>query len=892
MLLAVAFLTALVQPLTVAELKCESVVDPMNVDVSRPRLSWVVNSSEEGQKQSGYQILVASDPKNLLVNKADLWNSGKVSSSDTIEIPYKGKALHSTEHVYWKLRTWDAHGTESLWSETANWTMGLLSPKDWQAKWIGASNASPKLVTVFLRKEFRVDKTMRRVLCFASGLGQYEMWINGKKVGQDWLTPGWTQYAKTILADSYDVTSLLKAGVNTTAIHVGNGMYDMSLDKRGGQQTNSIGTKKAICQLMVEFQDGTRQIVSTDETWKWAPSPETYSGVYGGEDWDARKDYLGWKSQGFDDHAWKPCAVVPNPPGILRGLTHANPPLRLIEVRKPIKTTQPKTNIFVIDLGQNAPYVPKFTVVGEPGTTIKVWPAELLHADGTVNQETMRAGKYASYTLAGGGPETWNPSFWYVGSRYWQVQATNPRGEAINPRLLIKRFVGLMVHADIRPTGAFSCSNKLFNQIHDLIWWAMASNFASVISDCPHREKSGWLEEDHLVGPGLMYAFDMAPMFRKVVQDMADTQLANGMVPTMAPEYFLYEGGFRDSVEWGGSAVLLPAMMQRWYGKQGLIAERYDGIKHYIDYLGTKADQGILSNGLGDWDGGGTDPRTPVGITDTAYYFYLVKNMAGFAKSLGKVADEKAYSSLADQIRQSFLHKFFDPITGKVGQGSQSSQATALDFDLIEPANQRKAFEQLLADIEEHHYQVSCGEVGHPAMLHVLTKFGRSDVVAKIHLQTEKRGYGYQIKLGMTTLTESWDAAPNSYNHFMLGHLMEWLYGDLVGIRPDPTGVAFSKTVIKPRPVPGVTWASGSYDSVRGWISCSWKVTGPRFHMEVTVPPNTSATIFVPTKAGAGVRLSYPKSKAFGMYVSQRPVEGYEPIHVSSGKFIFDSSTR
>jgi hypothetical protein len=315
-------------------------------------------------------------------------------------------------------------------------------------------------------------------------------------------------------------------------------------------------------------------------------------------------------------------------------------------------------------------------------------------------------------------------------------------------------------------------------------------------------------------------------------------------------------------------------------------------MKRYIDYLGTKANKGILSNGLGDWDGSGTDPRTPVGITDTAYYFYLVKTLASFAHSLGKTSDETTCSALAEQIRQSFLHEFFDPATGKVGKGSQSSQATALDFDIIDAADQPKAFAQLLSDIEEHHYQVSCGEVGHPAMLHVLTKFGRPDVVAKIHLQTEKRGYGYQIKLGMTTLTESWDAAPNSYNHFMLGHLMEWLYGDLVGIRPDPTGVAYSKTIIKPRPVPGVTWANGSYDSVRGWISSAWKLSGPRFHMEVTVPPNTTATIFVPTKAGGAVRLSYPKSKAFGMYVSQRPVDGYEPIHVSSGKFIFDSSVR
>ena len=892
MFLAVACLLSLYQPLTVGSLKCESVVDPMNVDVQRPNLSWVISSNEEGQRQTAFQVLVSSSRQKLDANKGDLWDTGRDPSSATLEVPYKGKDLTSAEQVFWKVRTWDAHNKVSSWSEPGTWTMGLLKPSDWHTKWIGATAEGAKAVTLFFRKQFHVSKSIRRALVFASGLGQYEMWLNGKKVGEDWLTPGWTQYAKTVLADSYDVTSLLKPGANVAAIHVGNGMYDMSLDKRGGQQNNSLGTKKTVCQLMVEFNDGTHQTFGTDASWRWTPSPETYSGVYGGEDWDARKDPYGWKLTGYDDHNWKVCEEVSPPSGLLRGLTHANPPLRLIETRSPVKQTSPRPNTLVLDLGQNSPYVPKFTVQGEAGTTIRFYPAERLNADGTVDQQTMRAGKFTSYTLAGGTAETWHPSFWYVGARYWQVIATDPSGKSIDPKPILTRFVGLLVHADVKPAGVFSCSNKLFNQTHDLIWWAMCSNFASVISDCPHREKSGWLEEDHLVGPGLMYAFDMGPMFRKVVQDMTDTQLPNGMVPTMAPEYFLYDGGFRDSVEWGGSYLLLPVMMQEWYGKQGIVAEHYDAMKRYVDYLGTKANNGILSNGLGDWDGGGTDPRTPVGITDTAYYFRLTKSLAGFAKSLGKKEDVSQYLALAEQIRLSFLHEFFDPSTGKVGKGSQSSQATALDFDMIDPADQAKAFDQLLADVAEHHYQVSCGEVGHPSLLHVLTRFGRSDIVAKIHLQTEKRGYGYQIKLGMTTLTESWDAAPNSYNHFMLGHLMEWLYGDLVGIRPDPTGSAFSKVFIKPHPVPGVTWAQGSYDSVRGWVSSQWKLSGDRFHMAVTVPPNTSATIYVPTKAGGTVRLTYPKSKAFGVYVSQRPEEGYEPIHVTSGQFVFDSSIR
>lgn len=880
------------QPLSVSDLKCESVVNPMNVDVRQPRLSWIVSSPGEGQRQTAYRIVASSSRDALARSRGDLWDTGRVASSATIEIPYSGRPLTSTEQVFWRVQVWDVNGKPSKWSAENRWTMGLLSRSDWKAQWIGASAERRQPVTMLLRKEFRISKPVTRALCFVSGLGQYEMWLNGQRVGSDYITPGWTQYAKTVLADSYDVTSQLSNGRNAVAIHVGNGMYNMSGDTRGGQQTNSLGPKKAICQVMLDYRDGSKQVFVTDATWRWSPSPESYSGVYGGEDWDARLEQVDWKIEGFDDHKWPAVATLPPPGGVMRGLTHAAPPMRVIEVRNPIKSTEPKPNVLVLDLGQNSPYIPQIAVKGDAGTKVKLLPAEVLNPDGTVNQVTMRPGKLCTYTLRGGGTEVWKPSFWYVGSRYWEVHASDAQGREINPHSVLLRFTGLMVHADIKASGAFDCSNKLFNQIHDLIWWAMCSNFASVISDCPHREKSGWLEEDHLVGDGLMYSFDMSAMFRKVIQDMRDTQLPNGMVPTMAPEYFIYEGGFRDSIEWGGAYLLLPQMVQSWYGRLGLVAQHYDAMKHYVDYLGTKANDLILSNGLGDWNGGGTDPRTPVAITDTAYYYDLAATLSKFAQTTGKAVDAAHYHALAQSIKERFNKEFVDPTTGKVGTGSQSGAATALDLGLIAPGLEQKAFDQLLLDVKNHDYAVSCGEVGHPALLRVLTKFGRADLVAKIHLQTERPGYGYMIKKGLTTLTESWDTSLNSYNHFMLGHLMEWLYGDLVGIKPDPAGVAFSKSIIEPHPVLGVTWARASYDSIRGRISCSWHETDNRFHMEVVIPANTTATVYVPATPGSAIRIAYPQSKSFSMLVYQKPQEGYAPVQVASGRYVFDSVLR
>jgi len=880
------------RPLIISDLKCESVANPMNVDVVRPRLSWIVSSPDEGQRQSGYRILVASRQERLVANQGDLWDTGKVNSNATIEVPYAGHPLRSAEEVYWKVQVWDANGNPSKWSAENHWTMGLLSPLDWKAKWIGAGEDAKQPVTMQLRRSFAISKPVRKALLFVSGLGQYEMWLNGLKVGADWLTPGWTQYAKTVLADSYDVTSLVQGGANALSLHVGNGMYDMFGDKRGGQQPNSLGHKKAVCQLMLQYWDRTSDTIVSDGSWKWSPSSETYSGVFGGEDWVDHKGQFAWRLADFDDSNWPRVTEMTPPKGVLRGLTHAAPPLRTIEIRTPKKITRPEPNILVVDLGQNAPYVPRITLSSYVKRTVKLTPGEVLKPDGTVNQQTMRGGKYASYAMSVSGIETWNPSFWYCGSKYWQIEATDDVGRAVDPTPLLLKFEGLMVHADIKPVGHFECSNKLFNETHNLIWWAMASNFASVISDCPHREKSGWLEQDHLMGPGLMYCFDMSAMFRKVIEDMHDTQLQNGMVPTMAPEYFIYDGGFRDSVEWGGAYLLLPEMVQSWYGKRGLVAEHYDAMKRYVDYLGTQAKDGVLSNGLGDWNGGGADPRTPVGITDTCYFYDMATTLAKFASSLGKRADAAHYRDLATSIRERFNAKFVDPETGRVGTGSQSGQATALDLGLIGPRLEQKAFDKLLEDVVAHDYSVSCGEVGHPSLLRVLTRFGRADVVARIHLQTDRPGYGYQIKKGLTTLAESWDASLISYNHFMLGHIMEWFYGDLVGIKPDPTGVAFSRSIIQPHPVPGVTWARASYDSVRGRISCSWKESANRFHMEVTVPANTTATVFVPSKAGGAIRITYPATKSFSMIVSQKQQDGYAAVPVSSGQYVFDSLIR
>lgn len=757
----------------------------------------------------------------------------------------------------------------------------------WTAAALTDGAGDPVYVTPLLRKQFEAPKRVARALAFVSGLGQYEMTLNGAKVGDAWLTPGWTQYGKTALYDTYDITALLRQGSNAVGLRLGNGMYNMNDDTRGGQQLRSFGLPKAICQIRLEYADGTRDLIVSDRSWRVARGPTTYSGVFGGEDYDGRREEPGWDSPGFDDSRWKPALEVDGPGGGLYGLSHAAPPIKLIETREPVKVTALRPDLVIYDLGQNAPYIPRIAVSGPAGTVLRFRPAEILKPDGSIDQTTMRPGKLITYTLRGGENEAYWPRFFYCGSRYWQADARAPDGTPIPVESVVKHFDGLLVHSSSEPTGDFACSDGLFNQTYSLILWAMRSNMVSIITDCPHREKSGWLEQIHLNGPGLMYSFDMLPLFRKTVWDMADAQQANGMVPTMAPEYFIYENGYRDSVEWGGACIYLPRDISRWYGDSSFIAQQYGMMARYLAYLGTKAKDGILSNGLGDWDGYGNDKRTPIPVTDTAYYHLAAQTMSEFAKLLGKADDQKRYADLADSIRTAFNKSFLDPATGKVATGSQSCQATALDLGLLPDSQRQAAFDRLLDDVQAQSFAVSCGEVGHPSLLRVLADHNRSDLVYRIHHQSDRPGYGWQIKKGETTLTEAWDASPISHNHFMLGHIMEWFYADLAGLKPDPSAPAWQHIIINPQPVEGVMWARARYHSIRGEIAVEWKRTQLEFGLSVNVPPNCQATVHVPIGEDDTVTESGVNAKAApGVHLVK--VEGARAVYeIGSGDYHF-----
>jgi alpha-L-rhamnosidase len=832
-------------------LRCEYAVDPLGVDIAQPRLYWIVESDQRGQRQTAYQILVASSAEQLAQDKGDLWDSGKVVSDETIHVPYAGKSLASSQQVFWKVRSWDADGNASAWSAPATWTMGVLTKSDWRGQWIVAPWSTESLL---LRREFEVKPGLRRAIAHICGLGQFEMTINGQKSGENILSPGWSKYDRTCLYETHDITPLVREGRSAVGLTLGDGMYHTERRNRFTKFMGSFGPQRACGQIELEYEDGSREYVGTDESWRVAPGPVTYNDIYGGEDYDARRVQPGWDSPGFDDSGWTNAVLLVRPEGELRGLTISAQPLGAIERIEPAAVNPLSESRDVVDLGQNTSYMPRITVSGPAGSTVRLTHAEVVHPDGTINRDTCggnRGPAWWQYTKATDGPETWFPQFFYAGCRYLQVDKfpAQPGGEL--PRL--EELEGVVVHSTAEPIGQFECSDELLNRIRTLVRWAQRSNMVSILTDCPHREKLGWLEQCHLNGPSIRYEFDVNRIFIKAMNDMADSQTDDGLIPTTAPEFATFQGPPRIAVEWGSSFIIVPWQHYQYTGDASLLRMYYRNMQRYMQYLASRATDDIVEDGLGDWYDVGPDKPysraqlTPPSVTCTAIYYYDARLMSQIAELLGEPDDAEKFAGLADDIRQAWLREFHHPETGTYATNSQSSNAMALALGLADPEDRERTLAALVKDVRDRGNALTAGAVGFRYLLQALAQGGRSDVIYDMISQDDKPGYAYQLKKGATSLTESWDASPGaSQNHFFLGQIIEWFYKDLVGIDSDPEGPGFKKIIIKPAPVGDVKWAKASYDSVRGPISVRWDRKDGHFQLQVTIPANTTATVYVP----------------------------------------------
>ncbi|MDP9036430.1 MAG: family 78 glycoside hydrolase catalytic domain, partial [Myxococcota bacterium] len=865
-----------VAALTVSDLRTDNRTAPLGIDSAAPRLSWILHSSTRGDAQTAYRIVVASTPALLAADTGDLWDSGKRVSVQQNHVLYAGKALTSSQAVTWKVRAWDGSDVASSWSAPSTWTMGIVQPTDWQAKWI--TGPLDTNLSTLLRKEFAVGAGLTRAVIHVCGLGQYEMSLNGSKVGSYFLTPGWTNYATTSLYDTYDVTSQLQPGAtNAIGLLLGNGMYSSSNVSASGPRyalwTGSSGPRKAIVHIRLEYADGSVQIVGSDATWKVSLGPITFSSIYGGEDYDARREQP-WNTPGFDSSSWAPAALFAGTSGTLKGASSGVLPLTTQDVFTPIHVTPLGPGVIVYDFGQNAAQIPELVVTGPAGARVRIRPGELLNADGTVSQVSSSPQwaptgppSYMDFTLKGSGSETFSPKFYYYGYRYLQLNYYDANGATTGTLPTLVSLKSKVVSSSSPAVGTFTCSSKLFNDIRTLIGWAQRSNTVSIFTDCPHREKLGWLEETYLNGPALRYEHDLAVLYNKIGNDMAEGQQPNGMVPTLVPHFTtLYGGAFGDSPEWGSAIIQAAWQQYQADGDVTALKALYSNMKSYLGYLTTKATGGIVNYGLGDWyDLGpgtlGVAQLTPVSLTDTATYYADAQTMAAVATLLGNTMDAATYTTLAGQIRGAFNNTFYNKASKSYSTNSQTANAMPLALGMVDPGSVPGVVDSLVKGIKSNGYKLTSGDVGYRYLLRALADNSRSDVVVAMNNQSDRPGYGYNLAKGATSLTESWTAeGRSSQDHFMLGQLMEWFYSDLAGIRQDPAGPGFERAIIKPGVVGDITSASASHDSVRGVLRSDWTRSDTLLTLKASIPPGSTATLYVPTLNTSADRLAIRES--------------------------------
>lgn len=898
------------------DLQCEHQTNPLGIDIPAPRLSWILESKQRGQAQTAYEILASSSPDKLAVGKADEWDSGKVLSSESINIVYGGKPLASGQHTWWKVRVWDVNGKVSNFSAPAWFEMALLKPSDWQAHWIQRKSEGPipesqmfdDHPAPLFRKEFVLAKKISRARVYVSGLGYYELHLNGQKVGDHVLDPGWTSYAKRVLYSTYDVTEQLKQGRNAVGIMLGNGWfnpYPVAMGYRIKMRDFlTTGEPRAIVQLVIEFQDGSSQTISSDETWHVGDGPILRNGDYLGEVYDAQREQTGWDTAGFDDSHWQ-SAVSSSEPGLGPLCAQTAPPIRVTRILKPVKITEPKPGVFIFDFGQNFAGWARLRVQGPAGTRVRLRFGELLYLDGTLNGMTSAFGQNKKggkdyvydgsgqpktafqldeYVLKGQGMEEFTPHFTFHGFRYVEVTGFPGKPD-------LHTLTGLRLNADVATAGSFECSNPLFNQIQDMVLWTELSNLFSVQSDCPHREKLGYGGDIVASSEMAMLNFDMCRFYTKSAQDLLDAVRSNGGFTETSPYVGIHDeglGGESGPVGWGTAEPLLLWQLRQYYGEQRPMAAQYAATKKWISFLETNAPDGILDNGIGDHE---SLERPPRAFTGTAFYYLNVSLFAQMARVLGNVDDAQAAESLADKIKTAFNQKFLQPGTGRYDSTFQSSQAFALYNGLIPDNERSRALDVLVQNVAAHGNHLTTGIFGTKYMLNSLTDAGRADVAFDMVNQKTFPGWGYMIEHGATTLWEHWAFSDDTYshNHPMFGSVSEWFYKALAGIKPAPDAVGFDKIIIAPQPVGDLKWVKASYDSVHGKIVSEWNSDGGHFKLHVHVPIGAMATVFIPTQDASLVKESGKKIDSANGVQLLGQMEKKVIVGVGSGDYYFES---
>jgi len=891
--------------LKVGLLRTEYKENPIGIDTRKPRLSWRITSEARGVVQSAYQVRVARTQPELLSGRGLVWDSGRIASDQSIHRPYDGPALESGARYYWQVRIWDASGNATDWSEPAYWEMGLLNQADWRASWIEPDfqdDINKPGPVPMLRRVFKLTGAIREARAYVTSHGLYEIQINGKRIGDQLFTPGWTSYNKRLQYQTYDVTSLLQKGDNAVGALLGNGWYRGEIGFRG--QRNQYGERLGLLlQINVTYADGRQDYVTTDQSWKAATGPILMSEVYHGETYDARLEKAGWASTAYDDHDWTGVKLATYQKDTL--IAPAGPPVRRIQEIKAARILKTPAGDTVVDMGQNMVGWVKLKVNGPAGTTVTLRHAEVLDRQGNFYTENLRKAKATvRYTLKGSGIETFEPHFTFQGFRFVAV-------EGYPGELTPESLTGVVIHSDMTPTSEFETSSPLINQLQSNILWGQKGNFLDVPTDCPQRdERLGWTGDAQVFARTAAFNMDVAGFFSKWLRDVAADQYPSGSVPFVIPDVIgapnRPAGG---SAAWADAAVIIPWTMYLTYGDIRILEQQYPSMRQWVEYESKRAGDDYIWAGdphFGDWLAFATTrPDYPGATTSkdfiaTAFFAHSTDLLCRIARILGKDDDAARYADLFARIKKAFNREYVTA-SGRVGESTQTSYAVALQFDLLPDDVRESAARKLAQDVRDRKH-LTTGFVGTPYLCHVLSRFGYLDEAYLLLNRTEYPSWLYPVKQGATTIWERWDGQKpdgtfqdkgmNSFNHYAYGAIGEWMYRVMAGIEIDEAAPGYRHILIQPKPGGGFTSVKASHDSMYGRVGSAWQLKDGRFDLAIEIPANTRATVRLPGARLAEVtESSHPLSSTQGI-ISASQAESYVVIETGSGRFQFSSQYR